>query len=165
LQDYREIDEKFDRIASIGMFEHVGRKNYRAYMDTVLRCLKPDGLFLLHTIALNDQGAGVDPWITRYIFPNSEVPSLRRLTDAIDQRFVLEDLHNFGADYALTLVAWFERFAGSWERLSGTLPPSFFRLWKYYLLQLAGVFRARRLQLLQLVLSAEGVRGGYRRRQ
>jgi cyclopropane-fatty-acyl-phospholipid synthase len=163
LQDYREVNEQFDRVASLGMFEHVGRKNYPVYLDTVRKCLREDGLFLLHTIGRNDHGAGVDPWVTRYIFPNSEVPSLARLADSLSDRFVLEDLHNFGADYARTLLAWFDNFSTAWPRLSASLPEQFFRLWKYYLLQFAGVFRARRLQTWQLVLSPHGVRGGYRR--
>ena len=163
LQDYRDVREPFDRIVSLGMFEHVGRKNYRAYVDHVRARLAPDGLFLLHTIGLNDHGSGIDPWITKYIFPNSEIPSLLRVVQALDRRFVLEDLHNFGADYARTLLAWHDNFTAAWPIFSTQMPSRFFRVWKYYLLLFAGVFRARRLQLWQLVLSPHGVRDGYRR--
>ncbi|MBI2802339.1 MAG: cyclopropane fatty acyl phospholipid synthase [Gammaproteobacteria bacterium] len=163
LQDYREVATQFDRIVSLGMFEHVGRKNYRAYFDTARRNLRPDGLFLLHTIGRNDQGLGVDPWVTRYIFPNSEIPSLARVVQGFDRRFVLEDLHNFGADYARTLCAWHTNFTHAWPTFATPLPAQFQRLWKYYLMLFAGVFRARNLQTWQLVLSPSGVRGGYRR--
>lgn len=163
LQDYRDVEGRFDRIASLGMFEHVGRKNYRVYMDTARRLLEPDGLFLLHTIGRNDQGAGIDPWVTRYIFPNSEIPSLRRLVRALDRRFVIEDLHNFGADYARTLQAWRENFVRAWPSFASHMPADFYRRWMYYLNLFTGVFRARGLQLWQCVLSPQGVPGGYRR--
>lgn len=163
LQDYREVATQFDRIVSLGMFEHVGRKNYRAYFDTARRNLRPDGLFLLHTIGRNDQGLGIDPWVTRYIFPNSEIPSLARVVQAFDRRFVLEDLHNFGADYARTLRAWHDNFTRACPTFATPLPAQFERLWKYYLMLFAGAFRARSLQTWQLVLSPSGIRGGYRR--
>ena len=163
LQDYRDISGQFDRIVSLGMFEHVGRKNYHAYMQTVQRLLVPDGLFLLHTIGRNHHGAGIDPWVTRHIFPNSEIPSLKRTVAALDRRFVVEDLHNFGADYARTLLAWRDNFNRAWPGLAAQWPPDFGRRWTYYLNLFAGVFRARGLQVWQLVLSPTGVRGGYRR--
>ncbi len=163
LQDYRDISGQFDRIVSLGMFEHVGRKNYRPFMQTVRRLLTPDGLFLLHTIGRNHHGAGIDPWVTRYIFPNSEIPSLKRVVAALDRQFVIEDLHNFGADYALTLLAWRDNFIRAWPGLAPQLPPDFCRRWTYYLSLFAGVFRARGLQLWQMVLAPNGVPGGYRR--
>lgn len=163
LQDYRDVEGRFDRIVSLGMFEHVGRKNYRVYMQTARRLLEPDGLFLLHTIGRNDQGAGIDPWITRYIFPNSEIPSLQRMSIALDHLFIVEDLHNFGADYARTLAAWRDNFVRAWPEFAPRMPGDFYRRWMYYLSLFMGVFRARGLQLWQLVLSPQGVPGGYRR--
>jgi cyclopropane-fatty-acyl-phospholipid synthase len=163
LQDYRDVDGRFDRIVSLGMFEHVGRKNYREYMQTARRLLAPDGLFLLHTIGRNNHGAGIDPWVTRYIFPNSEIPSLRRVADAVHRLFVVEDLHNFGADYARTLLAWRDNFQRAWPAFAARMPSDFQRRWHYYLSMFAGVFRARGLQLWQFVLSPNGVAGGYRR--
>ncbi|MGE3775085.1 MAG: cyclopropane fatty acyl phospholipid synthase [Gammaproteobacteria bacterium] len=163
LQDYRDVDGRFDRIVSLGMFEHVGRKNYRVYMETARRLLEPDGLFLLHTIGRSDQGAGIDPWVTRYIFPNSEIPSLKRMTMALDRLFVVEDLHNFGADYARTLAAWRDNFVRAWPEFAARMPGDFYRRWTYYLSLFMGVFRARGLQLWQFVLSPQGVPGGYRR--
>ena len=163
LQDYRELDERFDRIASIGMFEHVGHKNMDAYMGVARRCLVEDGLFLLHTIGRNDSSHGTDPWIHRYIFPNGELPSIARIGQACEPHFVIEDLHNFGADYDRTLMCWHERFVTAWPRFSDELGERFFRMWRYYLLCSAAAFRVRDIQLWQWVLSPRGVRGGYRR--
>jgi cyclopropane-fatty-acyl-phospholipid synthase len=162
-QDYRDVRERFDRVVSLGMFEHVGRKNYRTYFETARRCLADDGLFLLHTIGLNEHGAGIDPWVTRHIFPNSEIPTLARVVAAIDRLFVVEDLHNFGSDYAPTLLSWYANFERHWPAFAAEFPSSFERLWKYYLLMFAGVFRGRGLQLWQFVLAAPHRPGAYRR--
>jgi cyclopropane-fatty-acyl-phospholipid synthase len=163
LQDYRELNEKFDRIASVGMFEHVGRKNYRTYMEVAHRCMDDDGLFLLHTIGKNLRKSVPDPWIDKYIFPNGDLPSLGQIGDAVDQLFVVEDLHNFGADYDKTLMAWHKNFDAAWPNFSEKLGKRFYRMWTYYLLSCAGAFRARDIQLWQWVLSKKGVVGGYRR--
>jgi cyclopropane-fatty-acyl-phospholipid synthase len=163
LQDYRMLNERFDRIVSIGMFEHVGHKNYRTYMEVAHRCLNDDGLFLLHTIGRNHRGGASDPWIDKYIFPNGELPSLGHIGDAIEGLFVAEDLHNFGADYDKTLMAWHENFERAWPKFEKQLGQRFYRMWRYYLLSCAGAFRARDLQLWQWVLSKEGVTGGYAR--
>ncbi|WP_325950277.1 cyclopropane fatty acyl phospholipid synthase [Pseudomonas putida] len=163
LQDYRDVDEQFDRIASVGMFEHVGRKNHRIYMETAQRCLKDDGLFLLHTIGKNQRNSVPDPWIDKYIFPNGDLPSLGQIGDAADGLFVVEDLHNFGADYDRTLMEWAKRFEHEWPRFAGELGERFYRMWRYYLLSCAGAFRARDIQLWQWVMSKRGVLGGYSR--
>lgn len=163
LQDYRTVNEPFDAIASVGMFEHVGRKNYRTYMKVAHRCLRDDGLFLLHTIGKNSRRNVPDPWIDKYIFPNGELPSVGQVGDAADGLFVVEDLHNFGADYDKTLMAWHHNFEAAWPRFEAQLGERFRRMWRYYLLSCAGAFRARDIQLWQWVLSKEGVPGGYRR--
>lgn len=163
LQDYRTFNEQFDHIVSIGMFEHVGPKNYRAYFDMAHRCLKDDGLFLLHTIGKNHRRGGVDPWIDKYIFPNGELPAISQISDAIEDLFVVEDLHSFGADYDKTLMAWHENFESAWPRFKDEMGERFYRMWRYYLLSCAGAFRARDIQLWQWVLSKDGVDGGYRR--
>lgn len=162
LQDYRNIREKFERILSVGMFEHVGYKNYKTFMRVVRNCLKDDGLFLLHTIGGNVSVTRIDPWIEHYIFPNSMLPSPKQITAAIEGFFVLEDWHNFGADYDTTLMHWFNNFHGNWERLKKSYDTVFYRMWKYYLLSCAGSFRSRRNQLWQIVLSPKGLPGGYR---
>ena len=160
LQDYRQLHETFDRVLSVGMFEHVGCKNYRTFMEVVRRCLVPDGLFLLHTIGGNQTVIRTDSWIDRYIFPNSMLPSAAQITTAAEGVFVLEDWHNFGADYDRTLMAWFRNFDRSWPELQEKYGERFYRMWKYYLLSCAGTFRARRNQVWQIVFSPKGVPGG-----
>lgn len=163
LQDYRELDGTFDRIVSIGMFEHVGRKNHRTYMEVAARCLADDGLFLLHTIGKNRRKDSPDRWIDRYIFPNGDLPSIGQIGDAVDDLFIVEDLHNFGADYDKTLMAWHNNFENSWPGFNSQLGERFRRMWRYYLLSCAGAFRARDIQLWQWVLAKQGVVGGYER--
>jgi cyclopropane-fatty-acyl-phospholipid synthase len=162
LQDYRSLKDKFDRVLSIGMFEHVGHKNYVRFMHNVKTCLKDDGLFLLHTIGGNRSVFHVDPWMQRYIFPNSMLPSARQICSAIEGLFVFEDWHNFGADYDKTLMQWFRNFDANWNTLKDRYDGRFYRMWKYYLLSCAGASRARIHQLWQIVLSPGGVPGGYR---
>lgn len=161
LQDYRDLNEIFDRIVSIGMFEHVGHKNYKTFMSVVHRCLKDDGLFLLHTIGGNTSTTTADTWITKYIFPNGMLPSMAHITDASEGLFIVEDWHNFGADYDKTLMSWFGRFDRSWDTLKARYDDRFYRMWKYYLLSCAGLFRSRGAQLWQLVMSKRGKSGGY----
>ncbi|GLI35213.1 cyclopropane fatty acyl phospholipid synthase [Desulforhabdus amnigena] len=162
LQDYRSIDGTFDRIVSIGMFEHVGYKNYPTLMHVARKCLKEDGLFLLHTIGGNESVTNTDPWIDRYIFPHSMLPSAKQICSAVEGIFVLEDWHSFGADYDKTLMHWFRNFHESWEILKKDYDERFYRMWKYYLLSCAASFRARMNQLWQVVLSPKGVLGGYK---
>lgn len=161
LQDYRDMHETFDHIVSVGMFEHVGRKNYATYMDVARRCLKPGGLFLLHTITGGSSDSAPDPWIDKYIFPNGETPSHQQIAKAAEGRFIIEDVHNFGADYDRTLMAWHDNFTRAWPKYQSTYGETFERMWRYYLLSCAGAFRSRQLNLLQCVLSPDGVRGGY----
>jgi cyclopropane-fatty-acyl-phospholipid synthase len=162
LQDYRALDEQpFDAVVSIGMFEHVGYKNYRRFLQIVRRHLKPEGLLLLHTIGTNRARITANAWIRENIFPNGMLPAPRQIAEAIEDLFVIEDWQNFGADYDKTLMAWYENFVAGWHDLREKYGPRFFRLWKCYLLTCAGCFRARENQLWQLVLSPGGVRGGY----
>lgn len=161
LQDYRAVQGTFDHVVSLGMFEHVGAKNYRTYMQTVQRCLADPGLFLLQTIGGNRSAKSIDPWIEKYIFPNAMLPSIAQIGQSIEQLFVMEDWHTFGADYDKTLMAWFANFQRAWPRLQSQYSERFYRMWKYYLLSLAGAFRARKIQLWQIVLAKKGVPGGY----
>ncbi|MBS1518336.1 MAG: cyclopropane fatty acyl phospholipid synthase [Bacteroidetes bacterium] len=161
LMDYRDLNEKFDCIVSIGMFEHVGYKNYRTYMEVADNCLKDNGMFLLHTIGSNDSGKFNDPWFTKYIFPGSMLPSIAQIGRAVEGLFVMEDLHNFGTDYDRTLMAWHKNFINNWDVIKDRYDETFFRMWKYYLLSCAGSFRARKNQLWQIVLSKKGIPGGY----
>jgi len=161
LQDYRALEGRFDRIYSLGMFEHVGYKNYRRFMRVVRDHLEPDGLFLLHTIGGMSSARTTDPWIARYVFPNSMLPSMAQICTAIEGLFVMEDWHNFGAHYDATLMHWYRHFEESWPALANRYDERFHRMWRYYLLSCAGGFRARRNQLWQIVLSPRGVAGGY----
>jgi cyclopropane-fatty-acyl-phospholipid synthase len=154
LMDYRDVQGRFDRIVSVGMFEHVGPKNYAIYFDTARRVLDERGLFLLHTIGDRFTTKHTDPWIDRYIFPNGKLPSARQLARSLEGRLIIEDWHNFGPDYDRTLMAWWENFDAAWPSLRGErYDERFYRMWKYYLLCSAGYFRSRQGQLWQLVLS------------
>jgi len=153
LKDYRNIQGTFDRIVSIGMFEHVGYTNYRTYMEVVNRCLKDDGLFLLHTIGSNTSVCSVDPWLAKYIFPNSMLPSARQITEAAEGIFIIEDWHSFGSHYDPTLMAWHQNFTDNWHCIQDAYDQRFKRMWVYYLLSCAGSFRARRNQVWQIVFS------------
>lgn len=162
LQDYREINDKFDRIVSVGMIEHVGHRNYRNYFNIAKKNLVDDGLFLLHTIGEVRSVKNTDAWTHKYIFPNGMLPSIGQLAKSVEGLFVIEDLHNLGAYYDTTLIAWFNNFKSNWDKIKNQYSERFYRMWKYFLLSSAGAFRARnKNQLWQLVLSKKGVSGGY----
>ena len=167
LADYRDpsIDAHgpFDRIVSIGMFEHVGAKNHRAFFARAAALLADDGLFLLHTMG-NRARTGVDPWIDWYIFPNSAVPCVRDVSQCIDEFFVLEDWHTFGDDYEHTLMAWAHNF----DQYAKTREFAFDRRYPPDVAVLPVLVRGivPRAQLPAAsgisVLSKKGTRGGYR---
>jgi len=159
--DYRDIPdgEQFDAIYSIGMFEHVGYKNYLLFMRKVHAMLPPQGRFLLHTIGSSATVTYSDAWINRYIFPNGMMPSIRQLGASTEDFFVMEDWHNFGQDYDRTLMAWRNNFEVAWDNLCGHYDERFFRMWRYYLSCCAGAFRARSNQLWQVLLVRDGLRG------
>ena len=163
--DYRDLPAAmpgaFDKVVSVGMAEHVGRRNYRTYFDAVRSVLRPDGLFLLQTCAQDESRSVTDPWIDRYIFPGGEIPSPAQLAAGFDGRFVLEDWHSMGAHYDHTLMAWWRRFERAWPRFRERYGDRFRRMFRYYMLSCAGAFRARQMQLHQVVLSPGGVPGGY----
>ncbi len=159
--DYRDMRDTFDRIVSVGMFEHVGERHYRTFMKVVRRCLAPQGIFLLHTIAGNRSVRFCDPWISRYIFPNSMLPSSPQISRASEGLLVLEDWHSFGPDYDPTLMAWYKNFVENWDYIKSSYDRRFFRIWSYYLLACAGSFRARRNQLWQIVFSRDGLLPKY----
>lgn len=161
LLDYQALEGQFDRIISIGMFEHVGYKNYRAYFDKAASLLAPGGLMLLHTIGGHSSTSHGDPWSEKYIFPNGMLPSIAQIGKASEGLFVMEDWHNFGADYDRTLMAWHERFVAAWPQLKDQYDERFYRMWRYYLNVFAALFRARNISLWQVVLSPHGVPGGY----
>ena len=161
-QDYRDVEGRFDRIVSLGMFEHVGAKNYRTYMQTVERCLEDDGLFLLHTIGTNTPDLQADPWTVKYIFPGGMLPLPKQIDAATQGIFIMEDWHNFGTDYDPTLMAWMTNIDAGREQLEQLgYGDRFYRMWRYWLLSAAGSARARRNQLWQMVYSKKGLDNGY----
>ena len=161
LEDYHDVIGSFDAVASIGMAEHVGWKNYPAYMAVIHRCLEPGGIFALHTIGSIRSIKATDPWIEKYIFPNSMLPSLAQLTRAAEPYFVVEDVQNFGPDYDRTLMAWERNFRSAWPQLKDNYSERFYRMWRYYLMVSAASFRVRRLQLWQMVLARKPGRTRY----
>lgn len=161
LQDYRDVHGGFDRIVSVGMFEHVGPRNYHRFFQSVRANLAWDGLFLLHTIGSLHSAQSLDSWMERYIFPNAVLPSAREIQTSSEGLLVMEDWHNFGADYDKTLMAWEANFSSAWPALKRIYNERFYRIWRYYLLTCAGAFRARCTQLWQIVFSKYGVPGGY----
>ncbi|MDE1892612.1 MAG: cyclopropane fatty acyl phospholipid synthase [Betaproteobacteria bacterium] len=162
LIDYRSLDGSFDKIVSVGMFEHVGQKNYQQFFSIINRLLNDSGIFLLHTIGNAVSSHGTDPWINNYIFPNGKIPSSQDITKNIKGQFLIEDWHNFGSDYDKTLIAWHRNFNDHWYELRNNYSDRFYRMWNYYLLSCAGYFRSRHGQLWQLVLTKRQRRPIYR---
>jgi cyclopropane-fatty-acyl-phospholipid synthase len=156
LQDYREVEGKYDRVISIGILEHVGYKNYRTYMEVVDRCLKDDGIAFIHTIGSNISTTCTNPWTDKYIFPNGMLPSIAQITKAMEGLFVMEDWHNFGPDYDKTLMAWYLNFENGWDKFKDQYGERFIRMWRFYLLSSAGGFRSRAQQLWQIVMTKPG---------
>jgi cyclopropane-fatty-acyl-phospholipid synthase len=171
--DYRDLPDSglppFDRISIVGMIEHVGYKNYGRLFEVAHGMLKPDGLFLLHTIGNCERTTVVDPWIEKYIFRNSMAPAMAQLSDAAEGRFVIEDWENYGHHYVPTLQAWHDRFNANWERVRAlkTARPfdeRFRRMWNYYLMSCKAAFAVEQLHLWQLVMTRRNSgRGVYRR--
>ena len=166
-QDYRDVDGKFDRVFTIGLLEHVGRKNYRTLMKKAHGLLNRDGLFFIHTIGNNTTGGngfvrGVEPWLEKYIFPNAQLPSPEEITAASDGLFVLQDWHNFGGTYYdKTLMAWHKNFNDGWNEIKDKYDERFHRMWNYYLLFCAGNFRANQIDLWHIVYSKNGLKEAY----
>jgi cyclopropane-fatty-acyl-phospholipid synthase len=156
LQDYREVQGKFDAVISIGIMEHVGYKNYLGYMQVVDRCLRQDGVAFIHSIGSNNTVFSADAFSNKYIFPNGMLPSIAQLGKAMEDLFIMEDWHNIGPNYDPTLMAWHANFERAWPELKRHYDERFHRMWRFYLLSSAGAFRSRRQQLWQIVLTRMG---------
>lgn len=165
LKDYRAAIGEYDRIVSVGMFEHVGGKNYLTYFQKVHELLSGDGIFLLHTIGTEDNRRSADQFIQKYIFPNGRIPNRNLINSASLDLFKLEDWHNFGPDYDKTLMAWNDRFEQAWPNLKDDYSEQFYRLWRYYLHCCAGYFRSREGQLWQLVYTKTSSSRSYHRQR
>lgn len=156
LQDYRTVEGKYDAVISIGILEHVGYKNYRAYMQVADRCLKEDGIAFIHTIGGNESVTSADPFSNKYIFPNGMLPSIAQIGAAMEGMFVMEDWHNIGPNYDKTLMAWHANFENAWPGLKQKYGERFYKMWRFYLLSSAGAFRSRDQQLWQIVMTRPG---------
>jgi cyclopropane-fatty-acyl-phospholipid synthase len=168
LEDYQRYTGLFDRVVSIEMIEAVGRKNLPAYFGMVNRCLRDKGLFLLQAITATTftrtSAVPLDQyilWLRKRIFPNGYLPNHAQIVAPIEQGLIIEDLHNFSADYARTLDAWMGNFEHSWELLAPKYGEVFRRMWEYYLRGCEALFRARMVQLYQVVYCKGGLPGGY----
>jgi cyclopropane-fatty-acyl-phospholipid synthase len=162
VKDYREFDGKTDHVVSMGMFEHVGHKNYRTYFEKARSVIKDDGLFMMHSISSMTTTETIEPWLEKYIFPGGVIPSMAQIGKAIDGLWAVVDVHNIGPHYDKTLCAWYDNFEKNWTRRNNPEEQRFYRMWKYYLLCCAGGFRARVLHVWQFVLSPTGVPDGYK---
>lgn len=163
LQDYRDLNEKFDHIASIGVFEHVGFKNYRGFMEITHKCLKDTGLALIHTIGNLETRTTHDPFMDKYIFPNSVAPSPKQLTEAMEGLYQIEDWHSFPGHphYTKTILEWYKNFKENWKEIEEDYDETFYRMWEYYLLACAGAAQSQTCGLWQIVMSKNGIKGGY----
>ena len=161
VEDYREFAGKADHVVSMGMFEHVGWRNYRTYFEKARSVISDDGLFMLHTIGSQWTTHTIEAWLEKYIFPGGVIPSMAQIGKAIDGLFSVIDVHNIGPHYDRTLCAWYENFERNWPKDRTPAEERFYRMWKYYLLCCAGGFRARVLQVWQFVLATRGVPEGY----
>ena len=134
LIDYRQLSEKFDRIVSVGMFEHVGRKFYQTYFNAVSKLLSEDGIALIHTIGSSMPPRNPHPWISKYIFPGGYTPSLSEVTPPIENSgLLISDVEVLRMHYAHTLRNWKERFLSKKSEVLEMFDERFFRMWEFYL--------------------------------
>jgi cyclopropane-fatty-acyl-phospholipid synthase len=154
LQDYRDVKGQFDRIVSVGMFEHVGKRYYDLFFRRCRDLLKNDGVVLLHTIGRLDGPSDTNPWVWRYIFPGGYTPALSELAPAIERSgLVLTDVEVLRLHYAETLKAWRVRFLQHREEVAKLLDQRFIRMWEYYLAGFESAFRHYGLAVFQIQLA------------
>ncbi len=154
LMDYRSVNKKFDRIVSVGMFEHVGTPHYREYFKSVRNTLKDDGVALLHTIGRSAPPAGTNPWLAKYIFPGGYVPALSETMEAIEkEKLMVNDIEILRLHYAETLANWYERFMNNIDRIRDIYDDRFCRMWRFYLVMCEMSFRYGGLVVFQFQLS------------
>lgn len=154
VKDYRDVTGKYDHVVSIGMFEHVGHKSYRSFMELVNRSLSDKGLFFMEVSGSNVSVYGnTHPWGEKYIFPNSHLPSLAQIGKATEELFIMEDLQNIGYDYYLSIMEWEKRFEKGWPKIAEKYGERFYRMWRLYLLSMGAMGRTRTVQNWQMVFS------------
>ena len=158
LMDYRELKEKFDRIVSVGMFEHVGRKFYRKYFNTVSKLLNDQGIALIHTIGSSNPPRNPQPWITKYIFPGGYTPSLSQIARPIeDSGLIISDMEVLRMHYAHTLRNWKERFLSKKTTVLEMFDEKFFRMWEFYLASCEMAFKWGDQVVFQLQLTKDNI--------
>jgi cyclopropane-fatty-acyl-phospholipid synthase len=142
LLDYRQVKGVFDRIVSVGMFEHVGPPHYRTFFDTCRTLLAPDGVMLLHTIGRADGPGATDPWLAKYIFPGGYVPALSQIMPAVERSYLwVTDIEALRLHYAQTIVHWYDRVAAAEAEITALYDARFFRMWQFYLAGAISAFR------------------------
>lgn len=158
LMDYRELNEKFDRIVSVGMFEHVGRKFYKEYFEIVSKLLKEKGVALIHTIGSSNPPRDPQPWITKYIFPGGYTPSLSQIARPIeDSGLIISDMEVLRMHYSHTLRHWKERFLSKKETVLEMFDEKFYRMWEFYLASCEMAFKWGDLVVFQLQLTKDNI--------
>ena len=154
LVDYRQINEKFDRIVSVGMFEHVGRKFYKTYFNQVSKLLKDDGISLIHTIGSVNSPREPHPWITKYIFPGGYTPSLSEIAGPIEKSgLIISDMEVLRMHYSHTLRHWKERFLSKKQEVLEMFDEKFMRMWEFYLASCEMAFKWGDQVVFQLQLT------------
>jgi cyclopropane-fatty-acyl-phospholipid synthase len=166
IADYRTATGEYDAIYSLGFFEHIGHQNFAGYFELVNRCLKPEGLSLVHTIISADHQTRTDPWICKYIFQGGELPYMKDvLTESAKSRLVTEDVQSFAKSYAKTLNCWNKNFVKNWDKIKKdyehAMDGKFYRIWTWYLGFCEGIFLDRTAQLIQVVHSKYGRQEEY----
>ena len=164
LCDYQKfrVAEKFDRIVSVGFMEHVGKFNYETLYKIAEDALTDDGIFLLHTMGRNTKKfPGTCKWSHVNIFPNGWLPKLEDLVVKAEDKFVVEDVHNFGADYYYTLAEWEKNFNAGWPKLRSKYGDRFYRVWTTYLQAAQGFLKSRNVHVYQIAYTKKGFVGGY----
>jgi cyclopropane-fatty-acyl-phospholipid synthase len=151
IRDYRSLQERFDRIVSVGMFEHVGVNHYRSFFDTCAKLLKPDGVMVLHAIGRSGPPAATAPFIRKHIFPGGYIPALSEVLPSIERSgLMVTDIEILRLHYAETIRHWRERFAANRERAKALFDERFCRMWEFYLAASEGAFRWQDLMVFQI---------------
>lgn len=154
LEDYRNLNAQFDKIVSVGMFEHVGIGHFKEYFDHVKRLLKPDGRFVLHSIGRSGEPGATNPWIAKYIFPGGYIPSLSEVIPVIEKSgLIITDIEILRLHYAETLKAWRQSFLAHWNEAKALYDERFCRMWDFYLAASESAFRWQGMMVFQIQLA------------
>ncbi len=154
LEDYREINEKFDHVVSVGMFEHVGKENLEGYFQTVKNLLNPNGSALIHGITGQHEGLGVDPWLVKYIFPGGYIPNIKENVGHImDAKLQIDDIEPLRRHYQKTVEIWHNNFEKVQDQVEDMFDERFVRMWDLYLQACAASFESGNIDVIQFLLT------------